>query len=103
MFYSSIPTPPSLSLSSPYSKNAGAEFVSKIDLATVGLQYTHVHDVHTATVCARMSQTTQYTTIQWQSARHCNAYVGCVHQMHTNVLLNRLQNQPNHFLINTMM
>jgi hypothetical protein len=33
MIYSSIPSPPSLSLSSPYSKNEFAEFVSKIDLA----------------------------------------------------------------------
>jgi hypothetical protein len=33
MFYSLIPSPPSLSLSNPYSTNAGAEFVSKIDLA----------------------------------------------------------------------
>jgi hypothetical protein len=31
MFYSSIPSPPSLSLSSPYSTNVGAEFASKVD------------------------------------------------------------------------
>jgi hypothetical protein len=97
---------------------------SKIDLATVGLQYTHVHDVHTATVCTRTSQTTQYKTKQWQSARHCNAYIRCVHlggivleynsskctsNAHYNMLchlgvslLNHLQNKPSHFLINTM-
>jgi hypothetical protein len=98
----------------PYSKNAAAEFVSKINLATV-------HPctwwcTHSYSVCTHVRHSTKQ--LQWQSARHCNAcYVGCVHlggsiippsvhQMHTNVLLchlgvsplNHLQNKPNHFL-----
>jgi hypothetical protein len=57
MFYSSIPSPPWLSLSSPYSKNAGAEFVrkNKINLAIQYTLYTQLlYSVYT----------------RWQNARH---------------------------------
>jgi hypothetical protein len=54
MFYSSRP---SLSLSSPYSKNAGVEFVSKIDLAIL---YVYTMYTQLQSQLQLQSQTTQY-------------------------------------------
>jgi hypothetical protein len=108
MFYSSIPLPPSLSLSSPYSKNAGAEFVSKIDLglATVGLQYTHDVLMYTATVQNKVPDIAMHTSVVYIldfEELYLSIIPPSVHQMHTNVLLCHLGVSPlNHFPINTM-
>jgi hypothetical protein len=75
MFYSSIPSPPSLSLSSPYSKNAGAEFVSKIDLA---MQYTSMYMMYTQLQCV---QVTDYTVQTNHAMAKCQTFA-----MHTLVV-----------------
>jgi hypothetical protein len=98
--HSSIPSPPSLSLSSPYSKNAGAEFVSKIDLAT--LQYSSVsrptvhvrHRLHSSKQYnGKVPDIAMHTLVVYILEELCLSIIppkynsSPVHQMHTNVLL----------------